>query len=133
VADMQARHEDPCAAAAWEEPGEGSFAGSAKVVAFTHERGTLRATVESEQGTILIVTENAAGFRASIDGVEEPVRTTHGCFLSVKVPAGHHEVVFRYWPEAVVRGLLAGGIGLLLMSALSVLTLRRGPAAETAG
>jgi membrane protein YfhO len=133
VADMQARHEDPCAAAAWEEPGEGSFAGSAKVVAFTHERGTLRATVESEQGTILIVTENAAGFRATIDGVEEPVRTTHGCFLSVKVPAGHHEVVFRYWPEAVVRGLLAGGIGLLLMSALSVLTLRRGPAAETAG
>jgi hypothetical protein len=132
VAEMQRRAEDPCAAAAWEEPGEGSFAGAARVVAFERERGTLRATVESEQGTVLIVTENSAGFRATIDGVEEPVRTTHGCFLSVKVPAGRHEVVFRYRPDAVVRGLLAGGIGLLLMLALALLNLRRAPAAEAA-
>lgn len=132
VADMLARHEDPCAAAAFEEPGEGSFAGTARVAAFERERGTLRATVESEQGTVLIVTENSAGFRATIDGAEEPVRTTHGCFLSVKVPAGRHEVVFRYRPAAVVHGLIAGGIGVLLMLALTLLNLRRAPAAGPA-
>jgi hypothetical protein len=127
IADMQARHEDPCVAAAWDEPGEGVFEGAAHVVAFTHERGTMCASVDSEQGTILVVTENAAGFRATVDGADAPVRRTHGCFLSVKLPAGRHEVLFRYLPDSVVRGAWAGGIGSLLMLALALLTLRRTP------
>jgi hypothetical protein len=127
VAEMQARHEDPCAAAVWDEPGEGSFDGEARVVSFRRERGTMRATVESDHGTVLVVTENAASFRATVDGRDEPIRRTHGCFLSVKLPAGRHEVLFRYLPDSVVRGLIGGGIGVLLMSILALLTLRSSP------
>jgi len=126
AADMNTRGVDPRTAAAWDEPGEGSCPGAGRVVTFRHARGAMAATVESDAGTVLVVTENAAGFHAMIDGTDAPIRRTHGCFLSVVVPAGRHEVAFDYRPGSVARGAQAGAAGGGLVLVLFVLAGRVG-------
>jgi hypothetical protein len=126
AADMNARRVDPRTAAAFDEAGEGSHPGSGRVVAFRHGRGNMEAQVESDAGTVLVVTENAAGFRARIDGADATIRRTHGCFLSVAVPAGRHTVELDYRPDSVARGLRAGGVGAGVVLVLFALAIRVG-------
>ncbi len=116
--------------AVWLAGDELEFAGAGRVVAFDHARGRIRATVESDAGTILVVSENAAGWRATIDGADAPIRTTHGSFLSVVLPdGGRHEVELRYRPRSVELGARISGGGALLLLALAVAARLRRPAA----
>jgi hypothetical protein len=124
--DMNARRVDPRTAAAFDEAGEGTHPGAGRVVAFRHGRGNMEAEVESDAGTVLVVTENAAGFRARIDGADATIRRTHGCFLSVAVPAGRHTVELDYRPDSVARGLRAGGVGAGVVLVLFALAIRVG-------
>jgi len=126
AADMNARRVDPRTAAAFDEAGEGTHPGAGRVVAFRHGRRNMEAQVESDAGTVLVVTENAAGFRARIDGADATIRRTHGCFLSVAVPAGRHTVELVYRPDSVARGLRAGGVGAGVVLVLFALAIRVG-------
>lgn len=61
-----------------------------------------------------------AGWSAQIDGRPAPIRRVHGLFQAVTVPAGTHEVSFRFAPVGMswaLLGLLAGCTLMLVPSA----------------
>ncbi len=58
------------------------------------------------------------GWRAWVDGRETPLRTVHGAFRAVRVPAGRSEVVMRFEPRILWYGAavtLAAGVALLAL------------------
>jgi len=58
-------------------------------------------------------------WHVTVDGQSTPLLRANGIFRGVMVPAGRHQVVFRYQPRMVVRGaLLSGGalLGCLLLT-----------------
>lgn len=72
------------------------------------------------------VTAAAAGFfalsypyrtqwYALVDGQKSPVYRANGYMLGVYVPAGEHQVEFRYWSDAAFMGLLVSGFTFLLL------------------
>jgi hypothetical protein len=59
------------------------------------------------------------GWRASIDGRAVALHRSGGVLLGLRVPAGHHRIVLRYWPDGLTEGIwaaIAGGAGLLLLA-----------------
>ncbi|MCB0187515.1 MAG: YfhO family protein, partial [Caldilineaceae bacterium] len=45
------------------------------------------------------------GWRALVDGVETPIYPTNVLFRGIEVPAGEHQVIFRYQPQSWRSGL----------------------------
>jgi hypothetical protein len=66
-----------------------------------------------------------AGWRAYVDGVEQPVLRVNYAFRGVVAPEGRHRVVFQYKPPALLAGLwISGGTLLLLVVLCSIVGLR---------
>jgi hypothetical protein len=70
-----------------------------------------------------------AGWRARLDGVDQPVLQINYAFRGVVVPAGNHRVVFLYRPPFLLAGLVISGstifLLLLLFSTVAVRRWRR--------
>jgi len=55
--------------------------------------------VETPSPRFLVTSEvNYPGWRAWIDGQEQPIMMTNVAFRGLPVPAGSHEIEFRFWP-----------------------------------
>jgi hypothetical protein len=74
-----------------------------------------------EGGATLVVREQMfPGWRARVDGRDEPIATAGLVFMSIELPAGAHEVVFEYTQETPARriglaiSLLSVGLGVWL-------------------
>ncbi len=77
-----------------------AFPSPGKVEHLEYRDGWIAATVRSEGGTFLIVSENwDKGWRASIDGEPAEVVPTHLSLMSLEVPAGDHRVELSYLPR----------------------------------
>lgn len=79
----------------------------ARVVPLRAEFGTshARMTVDAaEPGTVELSQQNAPGWRVFVDGREAETLTISGLFRGVRVPAGRHEVAWRYRPASFVAG-----------------------------
>jgi membrane protein YfhO len=63
------------------------------------------------------------GWQATIDGRPLTLRPYEGIMLQATVPAGHHVVTLRYWPNRFVAGLVLAAIGVLA----SIAALLSGP------
>jgi hypothetical protein len=63
--------------------------------------------------TLLVLSEvyYPAGWKAFVDGQEAPIHRTNYVLRSVVVPAGKHEVVFRYEPALYQVGFLLSSAG----------------------
>lgn len=59
-----------------------------------------------------------AGWKAYVDGVEQPVMRVNYAFRGVVAPEGRHRVMFRYRPPALLAGLWISGGTLLLVVVL---------------
>jgi hypothetical protein len=81
----------------------------ATIASVTRTTGTFTIDVDATRPTRLLL--NSAydrGWRASVG---EVVEVAHA--LAVDVPAGHHVLRVRYWPEKLTLGLWLSGLGLL--------------------
>lgn len=66
-----------------------------------------------------------AGWRAYVDGVEQPVMRVNYAFRGVVAPEGKHRVVFQYRPPALFAGLwISGGTLLLVVILYATVGLR---------
>jgi uncharacterized membrane protein YfhO len=72
-----------------------------------------------------LLQNNYYGWKATVDGKPVEILTGNMSFISVQVPGGNHEVLFRYNPVGVKIGFwitllsLISGIGLLSLKALT--------------
>jgi hypothetical protein len=57
-----------------------------------------------------------AGWKARIDGVEQPVLQANYAFRGIVVPAGKHRVTFLYRPKLLLIGICVSGITMLLLA-----------------
>ena len=76
--------------------------------------------------------------KLTIDGRETEVVPANGVYRAVAVPVGAREVVFRYVPRSLRRGLLASGVSALVLVVIAWHGSRRGrrltaPARAAAG
>jgi hypothetical protein len=101
-----------------------------RVVAYDDDVIHLRARASA---AALLVTSELAypGWTVSVDGGEVRLRTVNAGFRAVEVPAGEHDVVFRYRP-ALGRAGLALGLVALVVLALCAQPRRSGRAAGAA-
>jgi hypothetical protein len=113
---------DPAAEALAAEPVDVTAtmaSGSVEVVAYDDDRIQLRAVVPA---SALLVTSELAypGWTVAVDGRDARVRTVNAAFRAVALPAGTHDVVFRYRPRLGRAGLAIGAVGLLVILACAL-------------
>lgn len=77
--------------------------------------GTLQAEAELQKDQILYCAiPYSNGWKAWIDGEEQPVFNANLMGLGIRVPTGHHEIVFRYATPLLKVGLAAMAVGVLV-------------------
>ncbi|MBN2491086.1 MAG: YfhO family protein, partial [Planctomycetes bacterium] len=98
-------------------------------VAWLEERpggARVRLRVRFPADGLLVLTDNHfPGWTAAVDGRAAELLRANYAFRAVAVPAGEHEVTFRYWPPSLTWGLLLAGLGLVALTAFVVATRRR--------
>jgi hypothetical protein len=83
------------------------------------QAGEARVRLESPVAGLLVHASNmASGWTATVDGTRVPVYRTDGFLQGVVVPAGSHEVRFRYDPVSFRAGAAASLVGLALVGAV---------------
>lgn len=92
--------------------------------------GQLAIDCATDEPGQLVVQENAwTGWRAWIDG--SPAERLPGQWLSVEVPAGSHQILFRYLPWDVPSGALISLVGIVLWVVLWIRTYSKRPSSAT--
>ncbi|MCA1618547.1 MAG: YfhO family protein [Acidobacteria bacterium] len=103
--------------------GGGDAGGSAEVVRYEPNRVEVR--TKAVAPSILVLAENHyPGWRAYLDGRRVDMLRVNYAQRGVRVPAGEHEVVFRYRPASFYAGL---ALSLLAAAALLLWSRRRLP------
>jgi uncharacterized membrane protein YfhO len=59
-----------------------------------------------------------SGWRATVDEVETEILQADYLFRAIRIPAGEHEIVFRYQPVATLIGFVISGLAWLLVSGM---------------
>ena len=79
---------------------------------------TLRLKTAAKAPAILVLSEGwYPGWRATVDGKDAPLYRAQVTLRGVAVPAGEHEVVFRFQPRSLRVGGLITGASLLALAA----------------
>ena len=82
--------------------------------------------VRLERHAFLLVADTFHdGWRLTVDGDLKELLVADHTFRAVPLPPGDHQVVMVYKPLAVTAGLLLSSLGLLMIFALGLMTLRR--------
>jgi hypothetical protein len=103
---------------------ESSQLGSAQVEEYGPSR--VRVQASTPRDGLLVLTDNVyPGWRAFVDGQEQPIVRGDLLFRVVPLPAGQHEVEFRFEPLSIRLGLLATLASLVLALGLVVAGWRR--------
>lgn len=91
--------------------------GTARVVSEDNLEVTVQ--TDSERDAALILADAwYPGWQARVDGRPAPVMRANYCARAVAVPAGSHQVVFRFVPVPWRRGLMGLALGVVLLAAL---------------
>jgi O-antigen/teichoic acid export membrane protein len=93
------------------QPGSG---GEATVLESAPQRVTLRATLPAP-GYLILSDVYFPGWEATVDGAPQRVLVADEAFRAVALPAGGHDVVFRYRPQSFRTGLLISGFALAIL------------------
>ncbi len=64
-------------------------------------------TESTEAGLLFLSESYDPGWVAEVDGARTPIYRANYAFRAVPVPAGEHQVVFRYRPRSLTRGAVA--------------------------
>ncbi len=85
-----------------------------------YEADRLALKVRAGSDAILLLSElHFPGWEATVDGRPVEILRANYAMRAIALPAGEHEVEFRYRPASFRNGLIASGIGLILCLALT--------------
>lgn len=104
----------------------GPLTGEARVTADDPDRVTVR--TQASRPALLVLADNLyTGWEAEVDGKPVPIHRTNHTFRGVVVPAGSHEVVFRFHPASLYLGLWVsvGAFAVLALYGLWLLVAAR--------
>lgn len=108
--------------------------GAHSVTMTGYEPETVSLQVETDEPGLLLLTDAAyPGWQATLDGEPALIYQADGLFRGVMVPAGSHEITFRYEPASLRWGAAISGAALLVWLLL-LFTARRerhAPPADT--
>lgn len=76
-------------------------------------------------GVLILGDTNFPGWEAKLDGQPAEILAAYGVVRGVVVPAGEHQVEFRYRPRSVLFGAAMSAAGLMLVLAVTYGTRRR--------
>lgn len=81
----------------------------------------IRGSVRSDAPAVLLTSiPYDAGWHVEMDGIRVDTEPYFGAFLSLRIPAGSHEIYFRYVPKGLIPG---GGITLFALLFLAFLVV----------
>lgn len=112
---------DPAAEAAVEQPWAAARPFTRAVVSEPRFVGNAEVRIDAEldgDGLLVLTEQHFPGWTVSVDGAEREVLQVDAIFRGVALAAGRHEVVFRYAPRSLRRGLVLAVIGVALASAV---------------
>ncbi|HEX8355273.1 MAG TPA: YfhO family protein, partial [Pyrinomonadaceae bacterium] len=114
-----------------EEAATGGGAGGAGAEVFAYEPNRVDVRTKAGAPSLLVLAENHyPGWRAYLDGRAVEVLRVNYALRGVRVPAGEHEVSFRYRPASALAGL---AVSLLTAAALLLWWRRRLPEGRLPG
>jgi hypothetical protein len=120
-------HEDPGI------PLEGGLVeGGADIVEWSPDR--IRLAARADRPALLVLADNYyPGWEATVNGEAQRVLRANHTFRAVAVPAGEHEVVFRFRPRSMIVGFWIYVAGMLLFVAYAArLAVRHWRGSKTA-
>ena len=107
----------------------GTLLDTARIVGYESDRVTIEATCGA--ACLLILTDlHYPGWRAYVDGREQPVLPVNGLFRGVVLDPGEHGVVYRFEPGSFRLGVWLA-LACLLLTSLAFGSLRARLAAVT--
>ncbi len=92
-------------------------AGSVRTISYGGNRAVIEASAD---GPGKLITSEAAypGWRAFVDGREQPLGLVHNAFRTVDLPAGKHTVEMRFEPTILRKGAWISAIAALALALL---------------
>ena len=102
----------------------GGTPGVARVV--QQRPGRMHVRVESSTAQLLVISESYhSGWKALVDGRNEPVLRANGDFMGCSLGPGEHDVILEFRPACFRNGLIVSCLGLALLLATCLIQLRR--------
>lgn len=99
---------------------------AARITPSVSAGGEVRLEVETPADGVLVhATNHAQGWRAELDGAEVPILRVDGFLQGIALPAGRHDVRFRYRPTAFLAGAAISSLTLLGLAGLCAARPRR--------
>lgn len=120
VLELEGQPEPPAALASGSAPGEVDMT----------EVGLNKVVLEAEMaapGFVVLADAYDAGWQAAVDGQATAVYRANTVVRAVYVPAGSHEIVFRYRPLAFWVGAAGSGLALLGLMVLGITAVWKRP------
>ena len=77
---------------------------------------------EYSAGTLVLADTFYPGWKCMVDGSEVPIFPAHDVFRAVRVPAGAHDVVFRFRPRTLWTGALLALLGDTVLAAMGLVS-----------
>ena len=82
--------------------------------------------VSTNQPAYLVLADTAyPGWNATVDGSRTPIATADGIFRAIAVPAGAHDVVFRFEPSIVTKSVIISIISFMALLSMAVVGVWR--------
>ncbi len=101
-----------------------AFERLARITEDEHERVVIEVDAPAA-GYVVLTDAHRPGWRATLDGAPVPIYTANGLFRAVPVPPGDHEIVMTYRSTPFERGLIIGGVSLIILAGIGWRTRRR--------
>ena len=97
----------------------GDTRGTARVEEYSPNR--VRVAASTPRDGLLVLSDTFyPGWRAFVDGREQPVLRGDSLFRTVPLAVGQHEVEFRFEPRSIQLGLLVSVASLVLVTGLVI-------------
>lgn len=91
-----------------------------------YEPGYIKINTANNQNSLLFISDaHDPDWKVKIDGQETELLRVHYALISTAVPAGNHQVEFKYQPKSFRNGLAVSSVAFLFLTSVSLYQLKK--------